>query len=205
MSRLRDLLIDGLLLALPLVLVAVLLAQALQIVAKVTTPLAARFPEHTVLGVALSQLFMGAGLVIAVMAIGLFVRSRPGRRFAKFMERVVLHKVPGFLLFKSMAVSVTGAEGKDEHLVPVLVDFDDNTVLAFLIEEAGTPEGLATVFVPSAPTPAAGMVMLVETRRVRRLGMPVGAAMRTVTSLGLGTQSLIRGVPARTADTPGGA
>ena len=193
MRRLRDLLIDGLLLALPLALVAVLLAHALQIVAKVTTPLAAKFPEHTIVGVALSEIFMVAGLVIAVMAIGLFVRSRLGKKVESVLEKFVLHKVPGFLLFKSMAVSVTGADGKDERMVPVLVDFDDNTVLAFLIEPATLPGGLATVFVPSAPTPAAGMVMLVETRRIRKLGMPVAAAMRTVTSLGLGTQELIRG------------
>ena len=111
------------------------------------------------------------------------------------MERVVLHKVPGFLFFKAMAVSVTGAERKDQNLVPVLVDFDDNTVLAFLIEEAATPGGLATVFVPSAPTPAAGTVVLVETRRIRKLDVPIAAAMRTVTSLGIGTQVLIQRAP----------
>ena len=201
MKRLRDLLIDGLLVALPLALVAVLLAHALNLVAKVTTPLAKKFPEHTILGVALSEIFMIAGLLGAIMVIGLFVRSGTGHRVKTFMERVALHKVPGFLLFKSMAISVTGADGKDESLVPVLVDFDDNTVLAFLVEASGTTAGLATVFVPSAPTPAAGMVLLVEPRRIRKLGIPLGAAMRTITTMGLGTQTLLKNMD-RSKGTP---
>ena len=200
MKRLRDLLIDGLLLGLPLALLAMLASQALGLLSRITAPLAARFPDLGVAGLAASELLLAVALLLTLFLLGLFRRSNPGRWVAGRMERAILKKVPGFVLLKGIAAGVTGDHGREERIAPVLVDLDDNTLVAFLIEGAATLQGLCTVFVPSAPTPAAGTVMLVQAHRVRRLDVSLGAAMATVTSLGLGTQALIRTAPPRTQD-----
>ncbi len=197
MKRLRDLLIEGALLAVPLVLLALIAVQAVRFVAAVSVPLAARFPEQTVIGVALSELLLVAVLLLCLLALGMFRRSVLGRWWDRKVERLVLSKVPGFMLLKSIANGVTGKAEGDRQVLPVLVALDDQTVLAFLIEQSATAHDLCTVFVPSAPTPAAGTVMLVESHRVRRLDVPLGTAMATVTGLGLGTQALLRDVGVR--------
>lgn len=197
MKRLRDLLIEGALLAVPVVLFVLIAVQAVQFVAWISAPLAARFPEHTVVGVAVSELLLVTTLLLCLLALGVFRRSVLGRWWDRKIERLVLRKVPGFMLLKSIAGSVTGKTEGDQQVVPVLVELDDQTVLGFLIEECASAHDLCTVFVPSAPTPAVGAVMLVESRRIRRLDVPLGTAMASVTGLGLGTQALLRGVPVR--------
>lgn len=196
MKHLRDLLIEGALLAVPVVLLALIVLKALQFIVWLSKPLAAYFPEHVVAGVALSELLLVALLLVCLLALGLFRRSVLGRWWDSKVERLVLRKVPGFMLLKSIASGVTGKAEGDQQVAPVWVELDDQTVLAFLIEKSASPHDLCTVFVPSAPTPAAGTVMLVESRRVRRLDVPLGTAMATVTGLGLGTQKLLRAKPA---------
>lgn len=60
------------------------------------------------------------------------------------------------------------------------------------VERAVGEEGQVTVFVPSAPTPAAGAVFLVARERVRVLNVPLPHAMGTVTRLGLGLKDLLK-------------
>lgn len=201
MKRLRDLLIDGVLLGLPLALLVLVAMQVWKVLARITAPLAARFPDIGVAGLAASELLIALAAVLLLFALGWARRSRGGRWVAGRVERLVLSKLPGFVLLKGMAAGFTGDKSSGEGIVPVLVDLDDNTLVAFLIEEAATSQGLCTVFVPSAPTPAAGTVMLVAAQRVRRLDVTLGAAMATVTGLGLGTQALIAAAPPRAGGT----
>jgi len=205
MKRLRNLLIEGVLLALPLVVLVVLTLQAWKLLAKITAPLAERFPDFGLAGLAATELFIAAGALLAIMLLGLLRRSHPGRWASSRIEKAILRKVPGFVLLRGIAAGVTGDKQREGRISPVLVDLDDNTLVAFLVEEAATPQDLCTVFVPSAPTPAAGTVMLVQAWRVRPLDVSLSAAMATVTGLGLGTQALIRGAPPRlqSNDAPG--
>ena len=53
---------------------------------------------------------------------------------------------------------------------------------------------LLTVFVPSAPTPAAGAVYFLTEGRVRLLDVPVSAAVACVARLGVGSQELFKNV-----------
>lgn len=192
MQQLRKLLLDGLLLAVPLIVVGALLSKALQYIAMVTTPIAARFPNHVVWGVGMSETLLAVGLLISLLILGWISQSRSGRAASAYTEKLVLHKIPGYLYFKAMAANFIGVEDQKDNFTPVLVEFDDSTSVGFVIEAPGSPDGLATVFVPSAPTPAAGVVLLVQARRLRKLTCSVTVAMRTITSLGLGTQALLR-------------
>ncbi|MCO5124129.1 MAG: DUF502 domain-containing protein [Rhizobacter sp.] len=197
MKRLRDLLIEGALLAVPVVLFVLIAVQAVQLVARISAPLAARFPENTVAGVAVSELLLVATLLLCLLALGVFRRSMLGRWWDRKIEGLVLRKVPGFMLLKSIASGVTGKVEGDQQVAPVFVELDDQMVLGFLVEESASEHDLCTVFVPSAPTIAAGAVMLVDSHRVRRVDVPLGTAMASVTGLGLGTQALLRRVPVR--------
>ena len=58
---------------------------------------------------------------------------------------------------------------------------------------AGLPVqiGLYTVFVPSAPTPAAGSIYYLPEDRIKILNVPVSSAVACVTRLGLGSRELL--------------
>ncbi|ARN18684.1 DUF502 domain-containing protein [Piscinibacter gummiphilus] len=188
-GRLRDLLVDGLLLALPLAVVFVLLQKVIAAITKLLAPAQRLLPDASWFGLGVVDLLAVAVLVLGLVVIGAFARSGTGRRLSAWIERIVLRKIPGFLLYKSI-VSGFSTEERDAGVIPALVAFDDNVVLGFIVEQADPVDGMVTVFVPAAPTPAAGNVLLVERSRVTPLDIPVSAALHTVTRLGLGLQAL---------------
>lgn len=64
-------------------------------------------------------------------------------------------------------------------------------MLSFILEKL--ENGLPVVFVPSAPTPAAGSVYYLTEDRVKRLDVPVSTAMKVIMRLGLGSKELLQG------------
>src|SRR6218665_3752563 len=108
MKRLRDLLIEGALLAVPLVLLGLIAVHAVRFVAVVSKPLAARFPDHPGAGGALAELLLVVVLLLCLLALGALRHSVIGHWWNRKIERLVLRKVPGFMLLKSIASGMTG-------------------------------------------------------------------------------------------------
>ena len=190
MNRLRDLLVDGVLLALPLGAAAYLVHKVLGVVVKVLAPMSHLFPDARWFGIGAIDLAASAALVVALIILGAFARSRPGRLLAERLESVVLSKIPGYLMIKSVAAGFS-SEDRDKDLRPALVTFDDNAVLGFIVEESGLADGV-TVFIPDAPGAASGGVVLVTRERVRALDVSTSSAMRTMKQRGLGLQQIAR-------------
>lgn len=189
MRWLRDILVDGLLLAVPLIALGYLLAHAVKSIGHLLAPLAKLAPGDRWLGVATIDLLAIGALLVILILVGAFARSAWGQRFATAIEKVVLRKIPGFLLFKAMATGFSSTDS-DQGFDPALIWFDDHAELGFVIEDDGSAEQIV-VFLPSAPTPAAGNVVVVPRERVQRLAITASEAIGTVTRLGLGLQGVL--------------
>jgi uncharacterized membrane protein len=189
MKRLRDLLADGLLLALPLGAAAYLLYKAFGLLSKALAPAEHLLPNGRWFGVAAVEIAVVVLMLLILLVLGLVARSAFGRRIATSIENVVLSRIPGFLVLKSIASGVAGADG-DPDLKPALVTFDDNAVLAFVVEES-VDAATATVFVPGSPGAASGSVYVLPRTRVRMLDVPTQSAMRALKSRGIGMQELV--------------
>jgi uncharacterized membrane protein len=190
MNRLRDLLVDGVLLALPLGIAAFLLRRVVGALISVMAPVAHLLPQGRWFGIAGLELAAVALALLGLLALGAFARSAPGRRLVATLESVVLGKVPGYLMMKSIAADFGGAQS-DKDLQPALVSFDDNTVLGYIVEGAGSA-GPLTVFVPGAPSAGSGSVVMVPRERVQVLNVPSSAVMHTMKQRGIGLQELTR-------------
>ena len=188
MKRLRELLLDGILVALPLGAAAFLLHKVVGLLARLLIPIAHLLPEGRWLGIAALEIAAGVVLLVALLVLGAFARTAISRRMVETLEGVLLGKLPGYMMMKSLATDFTNAES-DNALRPALVSFDDNTVLGFIVE--GEPAGdLVTVFVPGAPSSSSGSVVLVPGSRVRALDVPTGSAMKSMKQRGLGLQEI---------------
>jgi uncharacterized membrane protein len=188
LNRLRDLLIDGILLALPLGAAAYLLHKLFSTLLHLLSPVTHLLPPGHYFGMAALDLAAIALLAVLLIALGAFARSTPGTRVAQSLERIVLSKIPGYLVIKSVLTDLSDSE-RDAGMQPALVSFDDNTVLGFVVEQAGAGD-MVTVFVPDAPAGASGSVVLVLRERVQPLDVATGAAMRAMKQRGLGLQQL---------------
>jgi uncharacterized membrane protein len=188
MTRLRDLLVDGVLLALPLGVAAYLLYTVFVQLKKLLVPIAHLLPAGHFFRIAAIEIAAILVMLLALVALGACARSALGRRVGKSLENVLMSKFPGYQMIRSMAVDFTGSEDRSE-LRPALVSFDDNTVLGLVVEESAAGDRL-TVFIPGAPSSGAGSVALVSRERVRLLDVPASGAMKSMKLRGLGLQQL---------------
>jgi uncharacterized membrane protein len=188
MKRLRDLLVDGMLLALPLGVAAYLLYSVFVQLKKLLVPIAHLLPAGHFFRVAAVEIAAILALLLALVALGAFARSALGRRVGKSLEKVLMSKFPGYQMIRSMAVDFTGSEDRSD-LRPALVTFDDNTVLGFIVEESAADDRL-TIFIPGAPASGSGNVVLVSRERVRLLDVPTSSAMKSLRLRGLGLRQL---------------
>jgi uncharacterized membrane protein len=181
-------LVRGVFFLVPIALLVILLVQAVKLLAGLLRPVAKLVPAETVGGAAMVDVVAAAVIVALCFAAGLLARTAIGRAVGDRLEHVVLQRIPGFTLVKSMTHGMVGIESGSEVKV-VLAWIEESWVLAFMMERHGN--GLSTVFVPSAPTPAAGAIYYLPDDRLRMLDVPVSAAVACVTRLGLGSRLLL--------------
>jgi uncharacterized membrane protein len=193
MKRLRDLLVDGILLALPLAAAAFLLREAIGRLVHLLAPVAHLLPPGHLWGVVALELAAIVALVLVLLALGLFARSAVGRKLARWLEDVVLSKVPGYMIFKSIAAGFTETE-YEKGLRPALISFDDNQVLGFVVEQDPATDQVV-VFLPGAPSPGGGNVVVVPAARVQMLDASLGKARRSMKQRGLGLLQLMQPPP----------
>lgn len=188
MNRLRGLLVDGFLLALPLGAAAFLSVKVVELFSKLLAPAARLLPDGRWFGIAAVEIAAIVVLLILLMILGLFARSSLGRRVAAGIENVVLSQIPGYLIIKTIASDLVNVED-ESNLRPALITLDDNSVLGFIIERSADA-AMFTVFVPDAPGAGSGSVLLLPGTRVQALDVPPQGIMRAMKKRGIGAQAL---------------
>jgi uncharacterized membrane protein len=184
--------IGGIIFLLPLIVVLALLGQGLAMVSSIAAPLAAYLPGREIGGVAAVTL---VGLVLILLmcyGAGLLARVAFGRALSENLENRLHDLYPRYTVIKAMTQGVGGTAGSGA-LRPVLVSFDDHQPLAFEVERLA--DGRVVVFLPGAPDPWSGSVVLVPPERVTGLSIDVAALNRSLKRLGSGTAALLNPPP----------
>jgi uncharacterized membrane protein len=180
----KNTLVGGLLIVVPLYLAVLLLLKAMQSVMGLVRPLAQLLPAWLPADNILSLL-----LVLSLcFLIGLAVRAPIGRALRERLEQSLFERIPGYALFRSLTQRLAG-ESREHVWQPALAEIEDALVPAFIIEEL--EDGRFTVFVPSIPTPLAGAVYVLSQDRVHPLDIPFTQAIQTVSRRGSGAKELV--------------
>ena len=180
----KNTLVGGLLIVVPLYLAVLLLLKAMQSVMGLVRPLAQLLPTWIPADNILSLL-----LVLSLcFLIGLAVRAPLGRALRERLEQSLFERIPGYALFRSLTQRLAG-ESREHVWQPALAEIEDALVPAFIIEEL--EDGRFTVFVPSIPTPLAGAVYVLSRDRVHPLDVPFTQAIQTVSRWGSGAKELV--------------
>ena len=184
---LKTTLIGGVVLLLPLVVALAVIGQGAALVGKAAAPLIALLPDKSVGGVALATLATLALLLLLCFGAGLLARAALGRRLSESFENRLHALYPRYTVFKGMTQDLAG-EGM-QGLQPVLVSFDDQQALAMEVERLA--DGRVVLFLPGAPDPWSGSVVLVAAERVCAMPVELGALNRVLKGLGRGTARLL--------------
>ena len=180
----KNTLVGGLLIVVPIYLAVLLLLKAMQSVMGLVRPLAQLLPAWIPADNILSLL-----LVLSLcFLIGLAVRAPTGRALRERLEQSLFERIPGYALFRSLTQRLAG-ESRENVWQPALAEIEEALVPAFIIEEL--EDGRFTVFVPSIPTPLAGAVYVLSRDRVHPLDVPFTQAIQTVSRWGSGAKELV--------------
>jgi len=184
---LKTTVIGGVVMLLPLVVALAVVGQGVALLGKVAAPLIALLPHKSIGGVALATLATLALLLLLCFGAGLLARAALGRRLSESFENKLHALYPRYTVFKGMTQDLAG-QGM-QGLQPVLVAFDDQETLAMEVERLA--DGRVVIFLPGAPDPWSGSVVLVAAERVRAIPVELGALNRTLKGLGRGTARLL--------------
>ena len=182
--------IGGLLFLVPAVLIVLLVKNALELARKILVPIEKLLPFENIAGVAVEHLFAVVLIVAVCFLAGLAARTSPGTKLNTWLERMILRRIPGFGLIKRVTKEMTNMESQSDFSV-ALARIEDAWVLSFIVEKLDG--GLLAVFVPSAPTPAAGSIYYLTEDRVKRLDVSVSSAISCIMRLGVGSKELLQG------------
>jgi len=181
-------LIGGVVFLLPLIVALAVLGKGLALMAGVAKPLAAMFPNQQVGGVALVSLVALLLLLVLCYGAGLLARAALGRTLSASFEDRLQTLYPRYTIIKGMTQAL-GVDGVKSSLKTVLVSFDDHQVLAVEVERLA--DGRVVVFLPGAPDPWSGSVVIVMQQRVASVPVEIGALHRSLKSIGRGSAELL--------------
>jgi uncharacterized membrane protein len=145
----------------------------------------------------LDRYYLGIGFVILLLMIwlvGFVTSSFIGKKLFNLNKRVV-SRIPILgTVFKTISQISSGILDvkKRAFKEAVLVELfgDGKYSIGFLTSSVPTPvkghrEKLLHVFIPTAPNPTSGYLMLVEERRITKLEMPFEDAFKSIVSAGM--------------------
>src|SRR4029079_10601846 len=110
-------------------------------------------------------------------------RVSVSKRFVKKAETGVLWRIPGYGFIRALTDTL-GKSTAASSLRPVLIHYDDSGQLACEFDRLA--DGRRVVYVPSAPDPRAGAVVVMDADRVEPVPRTFVAALRGPRSVGNG-------------------
>ncbi|WP_194767949.1 DUF502 domain-containing protein [Tamlana sp. I1] len=190
LSFIKTTLIGGLFFIIPIFLVIFLIEKILRVFRKIVGPIADKI-DFTFLGGQITSKFIAVLLLFILCFIaGVFARTNNATRFKDWIENNILSNVPGYSLLKGMTEAAAGLDSK--HLKDVvLVDIEEVWQIGFLMERID--DELNAVFIPGAPNPMAGDVVIVKWDRLKRIDIEEINVMKFYRKLGVDSDKIIDG------------
>lgn len=185
LQGLKNAFVTGVLLVLPAWLALLLIVGLLAKLGIIVKPIAGHLPE----GVNHPQIVAFASFLLVCLLAGLIVRTPVGRSLGRLLGDHVFSQVPGYVPLRTIARQFADLDQR-EGFKPSLVEVEDGSLApGFLIEHHD--DGRCTVFIPSAPTPMAGSILIMPRDRVHLIDVPVGSVLGCVSKWGTGAGELL--------------
>lgn len=148
----------------------------------------------------------GLGLValfVLLISVGWFSQRAFGRRALGLWNRL-LERVPFARRLHSASAQIVSSVLERDRLFQhcALIEFPQDGTWVLVFETAPAPreveasigEPSVSVFLPTAPNPTSGYLLMMPRSRVRRLQMPVEDGLKLVLSVGVARPDPITGV-----------
>ena len=190
MGIIRTTIVGGILFLAPFAIILIVLSKVFQLAVKVVVPVAELLPFHSLIGLRTPWILATLLLLAVCFGAGALAKTAAARRLVNWLETAVLSNLPGYSFLKGVGEEFAGNEPSDRY-ESILLRQDDGCLLGFLVERLGN--GQSVVFLPGAPKPWDGDVMIVEDERVTVLTSSSKAVVKCLQQLGAGAGKLLEG------------
>jgi len=178
----------GFFVILPVVLIWMLIEETIGIVDGLTAPIVEKLPVDKLGGLSIATLLAVVLIVLACFITGVLMRTAPVARIGGWLERTLLHPIPGYTLVKALTQRFAGTTD-DSRFAPAFIHLAPGYhEIGFIVERHST--GYFTVFIPLAPTPAVGTIRVVAAELVQPIDAPMGVVANSLLQWGIGSADL---------------
>lgn len=183
----KSTIVGGIFVLVPVVLVSIAIGEAVGLAYRTLHPLVQLLPVTSVSSVSLAFLLGIVSVVLSCFVAGLLARTAVSQWMVSRTERLILNFVPSYGLMKSMGQGWVGVDDPTDHK-PFLLRLDDAFQLAFVMDTL--PDGRRVAFVPDAPTPWSGSLLIVTADRLEPLPLSTKQAIACLSHLGANARQL---------------
>lgn len=191
---LKSTIVGGLLFLVPVVLLIVILEKAFLIARGLIKPVVAHIPDLPLLGVPGATIAAILSLILLAIFAGLIARTAGAQGFVGWIETVILSRMPGYTMYRSMVGDMTQGISTLESSSTthaVLARIEDAWQIGFVTDTMDN--GDLAVFVPGAPSPMSGSLYILPRDRVRDSGLTINDAMSVLRRIGVGSGERLSG------------
>jgi len=174
----------GLIVLIPVAIIALLLAKIYEVLKLIGQPLGLESVLGTFIAIVASLLLL---LALAYF-VGAFVRGRRTGLSFERIEAALLSKIPGYEVIGNV---LKGFADEKRSFPPVLVNLygPDAAVFALIMDE--NEDGTLTIFVPAAPALTVGVVHVVKPNLVTRLDASVADVTGCISQWGIASRRVL--------------
>ncbi|HIK44742.1 MAG TPA: DUF502 domain-containing protein [Leptolyngbyaceae cyanobacterium M65_K2018_010] len=187
---LKTTIISGIFFLIPIAVVIIILSKLLEIMRQVAQTLNPGLPLDTPLGQILLNFVVVLGLLVVAFVLGLLAQSPIIKSVLTSLESTLVALVPGYSFVKGFANNLQRSNEYAASFIPVVVQFDDYSQIAFEIERDSSSDKVA-LYLPGAPNPWSGSVVYVTADRVRMAPANLKETLRTIRALGIGSVEIV--------------
>lgn len=179
----KNTLVAGFLLLLPLAVALIILAKLFQFGRAVMAPVSARFSIES--EYAWVFLDMGTAAILVLVCLGLGKMAQSGRKTLRFaaLEDILVDYFPRYSILRSFLRETDGSATEVVLPNPVLYSCDQEWQMGFEIDRR---DHLVTLYLPDAPSVRSGSVVIVEAKKVLPLEATTVEATGYIRNLGRG-------------------
>ena len=192
-------LLGGLVVILPVALLAITFTWVLNLIRKLIKPITnlilnlieitgLQFPSNV------KELFAITIAILVILTIcfivGIVIRTKVGKYLHKQVEKKILVRFPLYNLFRETILQFLGTKRMPFSKVAVANIFGNETMVTALITDEHD-NGMVTVFVPTGPNPTSGNIYHLKEEFVHPIDVPVEDTMRSIISCGAGSRSIL--------------
>jgi uncharacterized membrane protein len=188
---LKTSLLGGLVVILPVAILASVSAWVFRLVTGWIEPLTQRLIADSQLNEYAAQSMVIVIIIALCFIVGMLVRTRLGGFLFRLIEQRIFRLAPGYTLIRDTVMQLLGGEGRSAFsAVAIARPFGNETSVTAFVTDTH-PDGSYTLFVPTGPNPTSGLIYHVSADLVECVDVPVQEAMRTIISCGAGTSRLL--------------